>query len=75
MKCRCLLCGHEWYSRTDKKPVACARCKRYEWDVPKTSRLSPSGAGNSESATTETHGSNAHGGTHASPAYDQKGGY
>jgi len=29
-KCHCKCCGHEWESRT-VKPLACPRCKRYDW--------------------------------------------
>ncbi len=27
----CKLCGHEWKSRK-VHPLACPRCKRYDWD-------------------------------------------
>ena len=29
----CLKCGYKWKSRKDDdKPVACPRCKRYDWN-------------------------------------------
>ena len=31
---KCLKCGHEWFSRTDK-PLQCPRCKRYDWNKKK----------------------------------------
>ena len=34
MKCRCLICGHEWFSRTDKVPMKCANniCSSVYWN-------------------------------------------
>ena len=34
-KNKCKLCGHEWISRTEKKPKACPACKRYDWEKEK----------------------------------------
>lgn len=31
---KCLRCGHEWFSRTEEKPVCCAKCKSPYWDRP-----------------------------------------
>ena len=33
MKFECKKCGHQWKSRKEEKehPVACPRCKRYDW--------------------------------------------
>lgn len=31
----CKLCGHEWMPRTDRAPVACPKCKRYDWNKEK----------------------------------------
>ena len=31
----CKLCGHQWKSRKDDIPLACPRCKRYDWDKEK----------------------------------------
>jgi len=25
-------CGHQWIQRGEEKPLACPRCKRYDWD-------------------------------------------
>ncbi len=33
-RCVCKICKHIWTSRINSKPVACARCKRYDWDRP-----------------------------------------
>lgn len=30
MKCTCSKCGYTWTARTEK-PIACPRCKRYDW--------------------------------------------
>lgn len=35
MKNKCKLCGHEWESRLEC-PLACPRCKRYDWKQDKT---------------------------------------
>jgi predicted Zn-ribbon and HTH transcriptional regulator len=29
---KCKLCGHEWNSRIEGKPLACPKCKRYDWE-------------------------------------------
>ena len=29
---QCLRCGHEWNTRTERKPVQCPRCKSPAWD-------------------------------------------
>ena len=32
MKFKCSLCGYEWNSRREGEvPIACPRCKRYDW--------------------------------------------
>lgn len=31
-KNKCKLCKHEWFSRTNNKPIECPKCKRYDWD-------------------------------------------
>ena len=31
----CKRCGHEWEPRGEKKPKACPKCKRYDWDEQK----------------------------------------
>lgn len=37
---RCNQCGSEWDSRVKEGvPLACPRCKRYDWDEPKKSRV------------------------------------
>ena len=28
---KCKLCNHEWMPRSEEIPVACPRCKRYDW--------------------------------------------
>lgn len=28
----CVLCGYIWYSRLERKPETCPRCKRYDYD-------------------------------------------
>lgn len=28
----CLRCGHKWNPRIETKPLACPKCKSYEWD-------------------------------------------
>ena len=33
----CNQCGHEWMPRTEWLPVACPRCKRYDWREEKKS--------------------------------------
>lgn len=30
-KYKCKLCKHEWLPRKDKQPVACPKCKRYDY--------------------------------------------
>ena len=32
MRYECKKCGHRWSPRTERKPVACPKCKRYDWD-------------------------------------------
>lgn len=32
MKLKCDKCGHKWFTRTDKKPKVCPRCKSYDWE-------------------------------------------
>ena len=34
MICKCLRCGHHWIKRIDRRPIACARCKETNWDIP-----------------------------------------
>lgn len=34
MKCHCNQCRHEWATRGNKTPLACPRCKRYDWAEP-----------------------------------------
>jgi predicted Zn-ribbon and HTH transcriptional regulator len=29
----CKRCGHDWYSRLDKPPRTCPRCKSYQWRI------------------------------------------
>lgn len=38
-KCKCKrpACGHEWFQKSDKKPVQCPKCKSYKWDEPEKS--------------------------------------
>jgi len=31
---KCRICGHKWEPRTKKEPVACPKCKRYDWKEP-----------------------------------------
>ena len=31
IKYECKLCGHKWESKLEK-PVACPKCKRYDWN-------------------------------------------
>lgn len=31
----CLRCGHEWNTRSERKPVQCPRCKSTRWDTPR----------------------------------------
>lgn len=31
-KCKRAKCQHEWFQKSDKKPVQCPRCKSYKWD-------------------------------------------
>jgi hypothetical protein len=31
---KCKICGHKWQPRTEKEPLACPRCKRYDWKEP-----------------------------------------
>ena len=28
----CKICRHQWTPRTDDKPKACPKCKRYDWN-------------------------------------------
>jgi len=32
---KCKLCKHEWTPRTSNKPLACPKCKRYDWEAKK----------------------------------------
>ncbi len=34
-KWTCLRCGHQWRSRTEARPVACAACCSAYWDKPR----------------------------------------
>jgi len=31
----CKFCKHVWKPRTDNKPLACPKCKRYDWEAKK----------------------------------------
>lgn len=31
-KHKCKICEHEWYPRSKESPLACPKCKRYDWD-------------------------------------------
>jgi len=31
----CRLCGYVWISKLNRKPTACANCRRYNWDKPR----------------------------------------
>lgn len=35
MKNKCLSCGHQWFQRTDAKPLMCPKCKTYKWNQKK----------------------------------------
>jgi len=30
-KYKCKLCGHKWSPRKNTTPIACPKCKRYDW--------------------------------------------
>jgi len=32
-KCECLVCGHKWITKKIGKPLACPKCKRYDWET------------------------------------------
>ena len=34
---KCERCGHEWQSRSRRKPKICPTCKRDNWNIPKVS--------------------------------------
>ncbi len=36
---QCNQCGYEWQGRGQKAPVACPRCKRYDWPQAKKERI------------------------------------
>jgi len=31
----CLRCGHEWHPRTNRRPIACGKCKSPYWNTPR----------------------------------------
>lgn len=38
-KLKCLHCFHIWFPRTQEMPDVCPKCKSYEWDKPKDSKI------------------------------------
>lgn len=32
--CKRDTCGYRWWPKGNKKPVACPKCKSYDWDKP-----------------------------------------
>lgn len=32
LECSLMTCEHEWIQRGDEKPLACPKCKRYDWE-------------------------------------------
>ena len=50
----CLRCSHTWRPRVDELPKACPRCKKYDWNTPKSEGFSPAAmVGTDKSAEVE----------------------
>ena len=32
LRCLCKLCNDQWFAMYNRKPKACPKCKRYDWD-------------------------------------------